>query len=159
MEDFESLRLDAEQKLKIADHLLSTTYSLVKEPKLLVSVTENLFHALELTITGLLEYETHFKTLGNYGNTFEAKIDMFRRKIVPKYGISHEFMDFVIELKSTVDEHKKSSVEFAKKEKYIISDNDYNLRTLTADDVKKKVQKTKKYVEELFELTTKFKSR
>jgi hypothetical protein len=40
-------------------------------------------------------------------------------------------------------------VEFTKKEKLVISDNDYNLRTLTAEDVKKKLALAKKYVQDL----------
>jgi hypothetical protein len=57
---------------------------------------------------------------------------------------------FIIELKKTLDEHKKSSVEFTKKETFVISDNNYNLTTLKIDDVKKTLSKAKHYVEELF---------
>jgi len=57
MDSFQSYKSLAEQKLKVADHLLSTTYSIVKEPKLLVSVIENLYSALEYSISAVLEYE------------------------------------------------------------------------------------------------------
>jgi hypothetical protein len=153
MESFQSLKNNAEQKLKVADHLLGTTYPLVKEPKLLISVVENMFQAMELIMTAVLEYEKNFKLIGNYGNTFEIKFEIFRRKIVTKYNIKQEILEFITDLKSTLDEHKKSSVEFKKKEKYIISDVDYNLRTLTADDLKKKLHKLRIYIDELTKLT------
>lgn len=156
MESFQAFKLNAEQKLKVADHLLSTTYSLVKEPKLLVSVIENLFQALDLTITGLLEFEKNFRNVKSYGESFESRLDIFRRKIMTKYDIGQDFTEFVLELKSTLDQHKKSITEFTKKDKFVISDNDYNLKTLTADDVRKRLQKTKHYVETLFSITQKF---
>jgi len=152
MDSFQSLKAQADQKLKVADHLLSTTYSIVKEPKLLVSVIENMFHALDLSITAVLEYEKSLHNISSYGDSFESRIEIFRRKFMPRHGLNHDIIEFIVELKNTIEEHKKSSVEFAKKEKFVISDNDYNLRTLDLEDVKKRFVKSKKYVEELFAL-------
>jgi hypothetical protein len=142
------LKQQADQKIKVADHLLSTTYSLVKEPKLLVSVMENMHSALELAITAHLEHDKRMK--GLYQETFESKFEIFRRKIATRLGINKDILDFIIDIKGTMEEHKRSSVEFVKKERLVISDNDYNLRTLDAEDVKKKLAKTKKICEELF---------
>ena len=155
MDSINSFKAQAEQKIKVADHLLSTTYSFVKEPKLLVSVIENLYHALEYAMTGLLEHEKNMHTISDYGTSFEEKFEIFRRKLAPKHDISKELLGFITELKNTLEEHKKSSLEFAKKEKFVISDNDYNLRTLSVDEVKKKLVQTKKYVDELFALVKK----
>lgn len=156
MESFQAYKLNAEQKLKVADHLLSTTYSIVKEPKLLISVIENLFQALDLTITGLLEFEKNFRSIGSIGESFESRIELFRRKIMSKYSISHEFIDFVTEIKSTLEQHKKSITEFTKKDKFVISDNEYNLKTLTEEDVKIRLQKAKQYINALFDITKKY---
>ena len=94
-------------------------------------------------------------TISDYGTSFEEKFEIFRRKLAPKHDISKELLGFITELKNTLEEHKKSSLEFAKKEKFVISDNDYNLRTLSVDEVKKKLVQTKKYVDELFALVKK----
>jgi len=152
MDSFQSYKSLAEQKLKVADHLLSTTYSIVKEPKLLVSVIENLYSALEYSISAVLEYEKGLETINNTGTTFESKVEIFRRKVMPRREIRSDLLDFVSELKATIDKHKRSSVEFAKKEKFVISDNDYNLKTLSLDDVKASLTKTKKFMNELFSL-------
>lgn len=151
MESFQTLQSKALEKLKVADHLISTTYSLVKEPKLLVSVIENIFNALDLTMTALLEYEKNFKSIPTYDN-FDSKMDMFRRKIASKYSIGNDVIAFINDLKKTLDEHKKSAVEFTKKETFVISDNNYNLTTLKVEDVKKTLLKAKHYVEELFKI-------
>jgi hypothetical protein len=150
--EFQTLRNQALEKLNVADHLVGTTYSLVKEPKLLVSVIDNIFQALDLTVTALLEYEKNFKSIPSYDKSFEGKMDMFRRKIVTKYSIKNDVTDFIMDVKKTLDEHKKSSVEFRKKETYVISDNDYNLTTLKVEDVKKILVKAKHHIEELFKI-------
>jgi hypothetical protein len=155
MESFQAYKLNAEQKVKIADHLLSTTYNLVKEPKLLISVVENLFLALDLIITGLLEYEKSLKAITSYSENFDSRMDIFRRKIMTKYGVGKDFMDFVLELKAYVDQHKRSSTEFSKKGKFVISDNDFNIKTLSVEDVRKRVTKTRHYIEELYKITKK----
>ncbi len=150
--EFETLRNQALEKLNVADHLVGTTYSLVKEPKLLVSVIDNIFQALDLAVTAILEYEKSLKFISAYDKTFEGKMEVFRRKVITKHGLKNEILDFIIEVKNTLDQHKKSTVEFRKKETYVISDNDYNLTTLKIEDVKKTLVKAKRTIEELFKI-------
>jgi len=140
------------EKLKVADHLVGTTYPLVKEPKLLVSVIENISQALELTITAILEYERDLKNIPKYDDTFTGKLEMFRRKVMTKHDIGSDVLDFVLDVRKTLEHHKNSTVEFTKKDKFVISDNDYNVKTLEIDDVKKTLSKAKRHVEELFKI-------
>jgi len=152
MESFQTLRTHALEKLKIADHLVGTTYSLVKEPKLLVSVIEHIYLAFELTITALLEYEKNFKAIPDYTENFDTRIEIFRRKIATKYTINNDVIDFIINIKKTLDEHKKASVEFTKKETFVISDNDYNITTLNVEEVKKTLTTAKHHIEDLLKI-------
>ena len=148
------LKAKAEEKLKIADHLISTTYLLVKEPKLLISVIENIFNAFDLTLTALIEYEKELKSISSsqsYKN-FDEKLELFRRKIVTKYGINTEILKFITEIKRTLDEHKKSNIEFTKKETFVISDNDYNIIKLEVEDVRKTLTKAKRYIDDLLKI-------
>ncbi len=150
--EFETLRTQSQEKLKVADHLVGTTYPLVREPKLLVSVIDNIFQALDLAVTALLEYEKYSKVISNYDTKFEEKINLFRRKIVTKYDLPIDIIDFILVIKKTLDEHKQSIVEFRKKDIYVISDNDYNLTTLNIEDVKKNLTKAKYYIDKLFKI-------
>jgi len=147
METFQSLRASSEQKIKAADHLLGNTYPLVKEPKLLVSVIGHTHDALVLAIDAALAHESLHK---QQYNSEISGLDVFRRKILPKYSLDNDCISFLSELKSILDEHKNSRMEFSKKQKYIISDNDYNLKTLTFDDTKKKLLLAKKIIQEIF---------
>jgi hypothetical protein len=137
----------ADQKLKVADHLISTTYSLVNEPKLLVSVIENLLSAMELQITEMLEYEKNFRPL--HYDSKESKLDIFRRKIIPKYDLDPKIMDFIAELQNIVDEHKKSLTEFRRKQKFVITDKEYNIKTLELKDTKARFNQAKNYIHEI----------
>ena len=52
---------EALEKAKVyirnADHMLTMTYPMVRDPKLLVAVAENLFNGLTSTVTALLYHE------------------------------------------------------------------------------------------------------
>jgi hypothetical protein len=172
-----SIKAQAENKLKIADHLLSTTYTLVKDPKLLVSVIDALYTAMDLSINAILEFEMpeiakkilNSQTISGHDQkrTFDKnfktpefkeseKLELFRRKIVTKYALEPEMVDFYSELKTTLETHRKSDVEFTKKEKFVISDKEYNLKTLTYEDVKKKYASAKSYVNHIFKIIEKY---
>ncbi|MGV8151305.1 MAG: hypothetical protein ACP5NV_06280 [Candidatus Woesearchaeota archaeon] len=149
-----STKAQAENKLKIADHLLSTTFAVIKDPKLLISVIDSLYQAMDYAIDSVVEFEKNFKSLEYHG--WDSKMDIFRRKIVTKYGLDPKIVDFTIDLKSTLEGHRKSGMEFTKKEKFVISDNDYNLKTLTYEDVKKKYVQAKLYVAQIFKIIDKY---
>lgn len=148
-----TLFIQAENKLRIADHLLSTTYLLVKDPKLLVSVAENLLSAMDNAVDGLLKFEKNFKNI-NYKKN--EKMDIFRRKIVTKYALDPKIIPFINDLKDIVESHKRSNVEFIKKEKFVISDNNYNLHTLSFEDLKDKHKKAKNYINELSKIISQY---
>jgi hypothetical protein len=152
MESFQILQAQSIERLKVADHLVDTTYSMVQEPKLLVSVIENISVALELAITALIEYEKQSKIIPSYTSTFDGKLEIFRRKIMTTYDLPNEMLNFILNVKHAADEHKTSSVEFRKKDTYVISDNDYNLIKLDIDNVKKTLQKAKYTTNHLFKL-------
>lgn len=149
MNDFLALQKESEKKLKIADHLLTVTYPMVKEPKLLISVIENIYQALDLSITAVLEYEKSNRYIADYGKTLEDSLEIFRRKIIPKHDIDKEFLDFVDYIKDILDTHKKTAVAFTKKDKFVITDNEFNLKTLNESETKKILHTAKKHIKTL----------
>jgi len=152
MESFQIFKTQAVEKFKVADHLISTTYPMIREPKLLVSVIENLYAALELSITALIEYEKSLGQILSYNASIEGRLDIFQRKIMSKYEINQDLVDFILVLKKTCDEHKKSNIEFRKKDTFVVADNDYNLIMLDFEEVKKTLAKTKNYMNKLFDI-------
>ena len=144
--DQEQYKTEAEQKLRAADHLLSTTYALVKEPKLLVSVVEHLVQSIDAAIHAVLIHEQ----LGiKIDGPLEYKLDLYRRKIASKHGNDAGLIEFAMTLHALVEERKKSMVEFKRKEQWIVSDKDFHLQSFNEQDVKNYVKKTKQYVAQL----------
>ena len=61
MEKYEEIRDKAIKNIKIADHMLTQTYPLVKDPRLLLTVLENVFLSLTNAIGALLYFERLYK--------------------------------------------------------------------------------------------------
>lgn len=148
MEEFQQAKLKALEKFKIADHMLTQTYPLVKDPKLLVAVIENLFLAITNAMAALLGYERTFKHIPPFVNNFENKFAIFKEKCVPKYNLNKEYIGLIIKVKDAVIAHRKSPVEFARKDNFVICLDNYKLKTITMEQIKKYIELTKNFLKE-----------
>ena len=149
MEKFQELRDSAGKKLQIADYILTMTYPLVKDQKLLLSVAENLFLAYSYSISSLLHYERLFKRIPPFQEDFSSKIGMFADRCVGKYGIDSENMSIIRDLKEIIVAHRKSPVEFSRKDSFVICDEDYRLRTISPSIIKGYVEKAKLFIRKI----------
>ncbi len=147
MDSFVAAWEAARQKARVADHILTQTYPLLKDPKLLVAVLQNLVEAVDKGLHALLAYEHAMKRFPPPGETFESRLTAFRHHLAPRYGVPRELLRFISELQETVKEHRESPVEFVRKSKFVICDNNYRLRTLTEQGMKEYVRKTKEFLE------------
>ena len=76
MEKYEELRDMARKKIQIADHMLTMTYPMIKDPKLLLAVMENIFLALTNSIAASLLNE--IKALTNTRERARRLTDFIR---------------------------------------------------------------------------------
>jgi len=146
MDKIEELREKAKQRLKVADHILTMTYPLVKDTKLLMVVTENLFLALTNIMSALLYFERKFKRIPPFSDNFEAKFKVFNDNLVPKYNIDKKYLLLMRELKEIILEHKRSPVEFVRKDRFVICSEDYRMKTITVDLLKKYIKESKEFI-------------
>lgn len=154
MEEFQSTLQTAKNKLKVADHMFVMTYPLVKDPKLLLAVVENIFQAFEKGMSSLLYYERLFKRIPLFQETFESKFNMFRDKLVPKFKIDEEHIKVMRNLKEILLEHKKSPIEFSRKDRFVICSENYRMKTISKDDIKKYIFKAKLFVSDIERLVS-----
>ncbi len=155
MEKFQVLRENAKKTVRMADHILTVTYPLLKDPKILVSAAKNIFSAAEQAMTSVLEHERLFKRIPSYQDNFESKFRVFKEKIVPRHNISPGHVKTIRELKDILSAHKESPVEFTRKEKYVICSDDYDMKTLSEKQLKNHLKNTKIFIEQASLLTTK----
>ncbi len=145
MEAYQRLREEASKKISLADHMLFVTYPLVKDAKLLLAVMENIFLAHTHIMGSLLYYERMYKRVAPFFDTFESKYRLFSEKCSQRYAIEHEYLDLMREVKDILTAHKRSPIEFSRKDQFVICSDDYQLKVLKAEDIKTLVSKTKEF--------------
>jgi len=143
MEEFQVLRDKALQKIKVADHMLFMTYPVVKDPKLLLAIIENVFVSLDFGISALLHYERLFKRIPPFNDTYPSRLEMFRNKMVPRYNFSRNQASLITDVKSILSEHKNSPVSFIRKDKFVICSPTYSMKTVDINLVKKYIFESK----------------
>ncbi|RMF54516.1 hypothetical protein D6745_05125 [Candidatus Woesearchaeota archaeon] len=149
MEKFQLAQQKAKKNLQVADHMLTVTYPMVKDPKLLASVMENLFLSLTNAMASLLYLDRMYKRVPPFQDTFESKFMVFRDKCARRYNIQKEYLDFILEVKNLVLEHKKSPVEFSRKDKFVICSDNYSIKAISVEKMKSYVAKAKMFVHQI----------
>ena len=145
MEAYQRLRDEAGKKISLADHMLFVTYPLVKDSKLLLAVMENIFLAHTHIMGSLLYYERIYRRVDPFFDTFESKYRLFSEKCAPRYAIETDYLKLMREVKETLTAHKRSPIEFSRKDQFVICSEDYQLKVLKVEDIKNLVSKTKEF--------------
>ncbi|MCC7574632.1 hypothetical protein KO361_03505 [Candidatus Woesearchaeota archaeon] len=155
MEKHQELREQAKRNIQVADHMITMSYPMFKDPKILVSAVKTLLKAGDNAITSMLEYERLFKRIPIYHDSIDVKINLFKQKIMPLYKLSNTHLKLLNSLTDLSKAHKESSVEFPRKDKFIMCSETYEMRTLTIADLKSLIKETKLLVEDTYKVTSK----
>ena len=155
MEKFQELRDQANKKLKLADHILTMTYPMVKDPRLLLSSIENLFLAFTYGMSSLLYYEQLFKRIPRFQDNFTTKFDMFRDECSKRYNIDNEHLKIIQDIKEIIVSHKKSPIEFSRNDSLIICNHNYRMKTISANMIQNYVQKAKLFIKNISTIVSK----
>lgn len=143
MEKHQQHNLNAKKHLNTADHMLTITYPMIKDPKILLAVLDNLNVAVKNMMEAVLEYDYLFKNISGFDDTFIAKYSVFKQKCAKRYSFDDGFMELLKELNDTHKAHKESPVEFPRKNSFIICNKNYETKKITFDDLKQKIAKAK----------------
>lgn len=146
MEKFQELSDLAKKKLQLADHILTMTYPLVKDTRLLLAVVENIFLSLNYAMSSVLYHEMMFKRVPPFPDNFAAKFNLFKDICVDKYKIDHGHVKLMQDLKEIVISHKKSPVEFQRKDNFVICDGSYRIKTISTSELKDSIAKAKSFI-------------
>lgn len=149
MEKFEEETQKAKKLIRIADHMLTQTYPLLKDPKLLLAVIDNIYGAVQSSIAAMLHYDRHYKRVPPFTENFEAMFSLFRDKYKTRFNFTQEYYTVIERLRDIVVQHKKSPIEFARKDKFVICSDNYRLRTLSFDEIKRYLEQMKDFVNKI----------
>lgn len=143
MEEYQKLFIEGTKKVDVADYLLTQTYPLLKEPKLLLSVVNNLSKGCELIMDSVLCFERLYKRIPPYTNNFEQKTHVFKEKIVKRYSLNTEIINTIQDLSEIITKHNKSPIEFSRNDKFVICSPDYEMKTISVDKIKRYINSIK----------------
>lgn len=145
MERFQECREEALRKLRSADHMLGTTYPLLKDPKLLLAVLENLHAALDLSVAALVHYERLWRRIPPFHDTFDMRLQIFSTQLARRLEVPPEYMQLVSTVRELYQSHKRAPVEFARHNQYVMCSDHYSVKTLSERDLKAHVAKAKSF--------------
>jgi hypothetical protein len=155
MEKFQELREISNKKILLADHIITQTYPLLKDPKLLLAALENIFLAYTNSMGSLLYYERLFKRIPSFQESFESKFRVFLDHCIERHDIKQEDINTIKEIKDIIVQHRQSPVEFSREDQFVICSNTYNMKTINVDEIKKMIKNSKDFIRKINKITMK----
>jgi len=147
MNDYIEFISKAKRNLQIADHLLTQTYPLVKDPSLFLAVLENIYSSLTNSVDSLIFFERENKTIPPFHDSFESKLNLFKLKLMSKHNISQDYLTLLLDVKELLNNHKKSPVEFSRNDTFVICSEKYDINKISVSQIKKFISKSKVFYE------------
>ncbi|MFH1065116.1 MAG: hypothetical protein V1734_01270 [Nanoarchaeota archaeon] len=148
MDKLKQLITEANTEFKKADHLAYVTYPLVRESKLLYAIAEVLYNSLHKGVGAVLEYERLYKRIPLVPGTFETEIELFK-DVSARYGFNRNIVLLLLDLRRLVKAKKASPVEFVRKDKFVICDDEYTMSVLDISKIKGYVIDSREFMEKL----------
>ena len=145
MEKFQILLEQSKKKLNIANHMLTMTYPIVKDAKLLLAVLEGTFLSLTNALGAILYYERLFKRIPSFQDNFDSKFNILK-EIADKHQIKKEHMEMIKEIKGIILQHKTSPVEFTRNDRLVICSDNYQMKQISYDNLKEYIANAKSFI-------------
>jgi hypothetical protein len=139
----------AKKNLLVADHMAFVTYKVVQEPRLLLSMLENLFLAFTHAMSSLLYYERMYKRVPLFADNFDSKFRVYKDRLEKRHKLDPRYAAAIKETKDLLVAHKKSPVEFSRAGRLVICSDDYRLKSVNIDHIKGYLAKAKLFIEEI----------
>ena len=117
------------------DHLIYTTYPLIKDKQILIKSLLETKKAIKNCITIILQLEHFFRRIHLYRDP-HLNLKTFKNKSSRNYGITFQEIEEIEELFDFVKKHEQSTMEISKDQKVIILSKNMEQKTLTIEKSK-----------------------
>ena len=125
----------ARRNRRIADHMAYMTYPMMKDKRLLLKVVDEIYSAFIGSMNAILQYE-YLKKRINLSTDAEQNLKLFFEKCAPRYGLSMEDTHSFREFFSLYEQHKKSPIEFQRKDKIVLMSDDFRTKIIDLEKIK-----------------------
>jgi hypothetical protein len=130
----------ARRSLDVAESMITKTYSLSHDPKIILAVAEDVYAALLGSIRAVLSASKR-----KSGGDFAAVFAVFR-DISARHGFDKDDLSLVEALHRVVSEHESSRVEFARKGCFVMCDARYSCKVISLGDMQKYLFRARLFV-------------
>lgn len=137
MEKYEEFLNLTKKEITVSDHLLYKTFSLIEDTKFLIAITEHIIKAGKYALLTILEYERSFKRIGPFPSNFGIQIEIYSENISKRYKFDPKYARLLKHLMSLEIYINESPIRFKRGDKYILSNNNYEMKTLDIEKVKR----------------------
>lgn len=134
--------------IQIADHIAYITFPIVNEKKLIIKIFEETAKALNNILSSAIYYEFERKNIILRTNEKE-NVKNFLKNLSKKYEINEKEIRKIQEIIEIEEKHRKSPMEFTKKEKVIILSDNLTTNILTIEQVKDYLTLTKNILKKI----------
>lgn len=136
----------AKKALRTADHMTYMTYPLVRDLKIIVSITENIYLAVINAMESVLQYDRFYKRINPLAENFDSRFQVFKEKCAPRYEFDKDDLILIDELRNIIKHHTDSNMEFVRSDKLIICSPTFKMKTLDISAIKQYLVRTKKFI-------------
>lgn len=145
-EKHKELIAKARREIDLADHLVYVTLPLVDDIKFILAITDHVFNASSLAMESALEQKKYYKKLEAFPRSYNAMVELWKNHIMgEQFDRKHlDFLKRMYEIKHAVS---TSSMRFRRQDKYILTNDVYDLKVLDLDQVKKYLSIAKDFLD------------
>lgn len=149
MENFKASLDEINRLFQIADHLVFATYPAVKELKLLISASENLYKAVMKGIEIVVEYDRMYKRVPLVKGDINSELRIFKDSCLKRYSFDPSVLLLIKDLRLLIESREKSAMEFRRKDKFVICSPSYRMNIINFHKVKLFMSQGRMFIEKL----------
>ncbi len=138
------------ENMKVANHVMSVTWNVVKDPKLLITIIEKTYDATMNLIMYAIQRAYDNKIIRIIPQSDEAKIALFDERLAYSFENGKDVLSVARSCFKLRQDLKKGII-LAKDNKIILYKESYDTDIMTFKDVKEMLNKVKKFYDELTE--------
>jgi len=134
-EKFQENLKEAIKSLQIADHMTYVTFPLVNEKRLILKIFDEIYKSIINCINAILNYEYLYKRIRLYQDNND-NLQTFIDKCAKNYDLNNEQIKKIKEIININKQHRKSAMEFVKKDKIVILSDSLSTQLLDIQIIK-----------------------
>lgn len=142
----------ADDAARIAHHLITQTFPLSSDPKVLLSVLKNIHISHENIFLAVLDNE-FLRPKISPNASFILKLDRLKQLVTEKKLLEPKELSVLVDVENDWNRHNSSDVEFARNDDLVMADSEeYLLKKLTSDLLQDYISRTKIILKKLFKV-------